>query len=351
MQMGLARTAGPQASGTDSQPPTEVCLTVDTEFSIGGAFAHPERYRPLSRELVDCVLAGRGEGLDFLLRTLRAFRVTATFFTEVLQCLYFGEGPMGGIVERIAADGHDVQLHLHPGWLGFRDVDWRQRVAGSDECAQRSRSELVAMIEFGIARFQHWGLAPPTALRAGSFACGPVVHEAMRECGLALGSNIGLAVYRAGDPAFHLASGTRMFENVLEAPVLSYQEALVPGGSRLRLLAITSTSSRETESLLWMARRKGISPVVLLTHPFEFIKHRDFRYREMREDRVNQARLRRLLDFLTVNRHAFATTTFAESGGHWLAAGSRPGELLRVPAVLALARRGQNAANTWVWRY
>src|SRR5579871_3642885 len=132
-------------------------------------------------------------------------------------------------------------------------------------------------------------------------------------------------------------------------PVLS--GGACAGGSRLRLLAITSTSSRETESLLWMARRKGISPVVLLTHPFEFIKHRDFRYREMREDRVNQARLRRLLDFLTVNRHAFATTTFAESGGHWLAAGSRPGELLRVPAVLALARRGQNAANTWVWRY
>jgi hypothetical protein len=334
-------------------PATEVCLTVDTEFSIGGAFADPVRYRPLSRELVDCIVEGQGQGqgLDFLLRTLCDAGVSATFFTEVLQCFYFGERPMGRIVERIAGAGHDVQLHLHPGWLGFRHETWRLADPGSDACAARSCDELTAMIEFGAAQFSRWGLPAPTALRAGSFACGPVVHQAMRACGLALGSNIGLGLYRAPEAEFHLASGTRMFSSVLEVPALTYAQSLLPGEPRLRVLAITSTSWRETEALLWSARRCGISPVLVLTHPFEFIKRKDYRYRGTRRDGVNQDRLERLVEFLSANRDVFAPTTFAASGAAWLAAGSRPGELLRVPAALALARIGENAANTLIWQY
>lgn len=80
-------------------PPTEICITIDTEFSIGGAFADPARYRPLSNELVDCTIDGRSEGLDFLLHILRDFRAHATFFVEVLQCFYFGERPMGRIID------------------------------------------------------------------------------------------------------------------------------------------------------------------------------------------------------------------------------------------------------------
>ena len=73
---------------------TEVCITVDTEFSIGGAFADPQRYRPLSTELVECRIGGRSEGLGFILQTLKKSGVAATFFVEVLQGCYFGDVPM-----------------------------------------------------------------------------------------------------------------------------------------------------------------------------------------------------------------------------------------------------------------
>ncbi|MGB3745233.1 MAG: hypothetical protein WBD11_12015, partial [Xanthobacteraceae bacterium] len=55
-----------------------------------------------------------GKGLGFFLESLAEFGARATFFVETLQTAYFGDEPMGGIARRIAAAGHDVQLHLHP---------------------------------------------------------------------------------------------------------------------------------------------------------------------------------------------------------------------------------------------
>ncbi len=341
----------PQKTADPSTAPTEVCITVDTEFSIGGAFGDPVRYRPLSDPLVECAIGGRGEGLDFLLQRLRDFAIPATFFIEVLQCYYFGGQPMGRAVEHIAAEGHDLQLHLHPGWLAFREPGWGRSPRANDDCAARSHDELAGMIEFGIDQFRRWGLVPPIALRAGGFCCGAVVYQAMLTCGLTLSSNVGLAVRQPQQPELCLASGTRSFDGVLEAPALSYREKLGPLGSRLRILAITSTSWDEMQTLLWAARCAGISPVVVLTHPFEFVKRKDFRYRELRRDHINRGRLERLLDFLARNRESFSAATFTRSGSTWLASGERPDILLEIPARLGLARLGENAANTLLWHY
>jgi hypothetical protein len=347
----LAQTGRPLATGPGTSAPTEVCITVDTEFSIGGAFADPERYRPLSRELVDCAVGGRAEGLDFLLRALREHRIPATFFVEVLQCFYFGERPMGRIAERIAEEGHDLQLHLHPCWLGFRREHWRYAAVESDACAARSPDQLRRMIAFGVAQFSRWRLSPPHALRTGSFSFARAVHQAMVECGITLGSNIALGLYRPAEPAFHLASGSRMFDGVLEIPAFTYSAVHLPLRSRLRTMAITSTSWPELEALLWLAREAAISPVLVLTHPFEFVKRRDFRFRELRRDRVNQQRLQRLLDFLNRHDGEFSATTFGRSGPAWFAAGDKAGPLLQAPARLSFARLAENAVNTLAWQY
>src|SRR4051812_44146134 len=104
--------------------PTEVCITVDAEFSIGGAFADPVHRRPVGSEHVLCVANGEENGLGFLLDTFRRYGTEATFFVEALNTAYSGDAPMGRIVERILEAGQDAQLHLHPCWLAFRDADW-----------------------------------------------------------------------------------------------------------------------------------------------------------------------------------------------------------------------------------
>jgi hypothetical protein len=96
--------------------PIEVCITIDTEFSIGGNFEDPA-LAPVAEPIVLGSVGGREQGLGFLLDSLGEFGIRATFFVETLQTAYFGDEPMGGIARRIAAAGHDVQLHLHPCWL------------------------------------------------------------------------------------------------------------------------------------------------------------------------------------------------------------------------------------------
>jgi hypothetical protein len=49
--------------------PLEVTITIDTEFSIGGAFSNPEKYKPVAEPVALCEIAGKGHGVDFLLDT------------------------------------------------------------------------------------------------------------------------------------------------------------------------------------------------------------------------------------------------------------------------------------------
>src|SRR5689334_22997846 len=108
---------------------TEVCITVDVEFSIAGSLTDPTRYRPVSDPPVYGRIDGREHGLGFLLDCLRDHGLTATFFVECLNTHYFGARPMGAAVERLLAAGQDVQMHLHPEWLYFRDPRWAETVA------------------------------------------------------------------------------------------------------------------------------------------------------------------------------------------------------------------------------
>ena len=100
----------------------KVCLTVDTEFSIGGAFLDPARYRPVGEQRVWCHVGERSHGLGFLLDELDRHALPATFFVESLHVAYFKNSTMPGIAREIAARGHAVELHAHPCWLTFQDA-------------------------------------------------------------------------------------------------------------------------------------------------------------------------------------------------------------------------------------
>jgi len=149
--------------------PTEVCLTVDTEFSIGGNFDNPE-LPPVAEPMVLGKIDGKEHGLGCLLGLLSEFGVRATFFVEALQTAYFGDELMGTIARRIADAGHDVQLHLHPCWPHYEAAPTQApREAPNDSCAGRSDAELDHFFEFGLSVFSRWGLPRPVAVRSGNF--------------------------------------------------------------------------------------------------------------------------------------------------------------------------------------
>jgi peptidoglycan/xylan/chitin deacetylase (PgdA/CDA1 family) len=327
---------------------TQVAITIDTEFSIGGAFGDPERRTPLGIENVTCPVDGEEQGLGFLLDTFARHGTHATFFVEALQTSWFGNAPMESVVERILSANQDVQLHLHPCWTAFRDPDWKSRLGAgdpNDNCDGLPIAELKVLIEEGLAALERMGAPQPVALRTGNLRADRNVYRAMAECGLPLASNIGLGLNRPTDSALRLRGGRHWIEGILEVPVLSYIQPALGRTQADRLFTTTATSTQETEALLWAAREAGVQTVVLLTHPFEFIKGDRLDPGSQRANRINQRRLERLCAFLAEHHDQFESVSFGEAAPGWLAAPEEPEPRLYAPLLPTLGRMVQNKAN------
>ena len=322
---------------------TQICITTDIEFSIGGAFSDPVRNRPIGEPHVTCFAENKENGLGFLLDTFSQYGIDATFFVESLQSTYFGDAPMGRIVERILKAGQDVQLHIHPCWLTFQNRDWPTQVAQArpnDDCDGRSLSEMRSLIEEGIKRLLRLCSQPPIAMRTGNLRADRTIYEAMSLCNLHLASNVGMAVFPPGDQALRLTGGRHWIGDVLEVPVLTYTQLPISGTRQFRLLTITASSWREIESLLWQARGRNVETIVVLTHAFEYVK-----WDRKHINRINKRRLERLCRFIYSHPQEFVATSFRRSAPSWLDSSTQPAPALRAPLGAVLHRIAQNAAN------
>ena len=309
---------------------TEVCITIDTEFSIAGAFNDAQR-RPVAEPLVWCNVNERSEGLGFLLACFEKHRIPATFFVEALNRYYFAHDPMKEIAQRILAGGHEVQLHVHPCWSVFQHPDWQDRVRQDprqDDFFGRSEASSLALIEAGMASFAGWGAPAPQVFRSGSLQHDESLYRALARAGIPYSSNVGLAIFDSGDPAYQLYSGRHLRHGVLECPVLTFCDWQVAGRRHLKSLTISGTSFSETRTLLENARRAGIGQVVILTHPFEYIQSRDDSFVHNRRHAVNQRRLELLCGFLDENRERFTAVGMAKSASQANTTVDEPNTLL-----------------------
>lgn len=286
---------------------TRVCITIDTEFSIGGAFADDSRV-PVAEPNVWCNVKGRSEGLGFMLETFRRNDVQATFFVETAQRYYFKHDPMRPIVQRIQDDGHEIQLHTHPCWAVFAHADWRERVRrqqGMDNFHGRSVEDSVRLLEQGIDTFREWGLPRPKAFRSGNMQHDDNLFKALAQVNIPYSSNVGVGVFDTGNPDYALYSGTHERFGVLECPVLSYTDFSIGRRRHMKSLTIAGSCFSEMRVLLEQAHAAEIPLVVILTHPFEYVQSADLAYRHVRRHGVTQQRLAQLCEFLNRNKDRF----------------------------------------------
>jgi hypothetical protein len=330
--------------------PIEVCITVDTEFSIGGNFDNPEM-SPIAKPIVLGTIGGQEHGLGFILDSLAEFDVRATFFVETLQTAYFGDEPMRGIARRITDAGHDVQLHLHPCWLHYEAPAKRGWDGDPDDsCAGRSDAELDRFFNLGLSAFLRWSLPPPAAVRAGNFQVDENFYRAAARWGLALSSSVVLRADSRADKDLVAVGVRRCVGRVLEFPVFSYTYHIGLTES-LRPLAITACSHHEILSVLHQAYHRNISPILIHTHPQEYLKRRDVTYTTLRRNRINQARLKVILRFLSKNRDKFVTLPISAIPQHGRDATGLGCPPICVPARMAIARMIENGINDRIWWY
>jgi len=318
---------------------TRVCITIDTEFSIGGAFADAARH-PIAEPMVYCKVEDRSEGLGFMLDTFRRHGVQATFFTETLQRHYFKHDPMRAIVHEIRDNGHEIGLHLHPCWSVFQHQDWRTRIAAlqrPDSFFGRSTADSVVLLEQGIQTFADWGLDRPKAFRSGNLQHDANLYKALAQVGIPYSSNIATAIFDSGDPAYRLYSGHHGCHGVVESPVLSFVDWSFGSRKHMKSLTIAGTSFDEMKTLLNKARAAGIDTVVILTHPFEYVHSRDTSFTRTRTQYVTQQRLRRLCQYLQRNDDKFESSGLVHALDAHCAVSTR-NDLLEVSLSQSLPR-------------
>lgn len=319
----------------------DVYLTVDTEASIAGCFAAPERYQPLLCEPVDGMVDGDSQALGFLLKTLQQSGLQATFFTETLQSRYFGTEPMQRRAEQILEAGQDLQLHVHPCWRNFNHGKVI-KTEPDDHSTGRSVDDLTAIFTEAIERFEDWNLGSPVAVRTGNFSAGLDTYKALSRVSLNASSNISVATCPPTDPELHYQHNYRQIEGIVEVPLTAFR-SYSPKGQRVqRPLALTACSSHELIDSLEQAHALGYDMVCLITHPFEFISRDSFRFDNMRPNRTNQRRLQQLCQYLKTHSDRFNVTTFSQIDPQQVPIRNEDRQPLRGSYLAMLKRTAEN---------
>lgn len=320
---------------------TSILLTIDTEPSVAGAFDEPEEYQPLFDEPVWGHVDEKSQGLGFIVETLGWYSQKATFFVETASADFFGEEPMRKVCEMLKASGQDVQLHLHPCWRVFRGGS-RAAEATDDQCAELDEALLEMLITEGCDRVEQWVGCRPIALRTGNFSAGRKVYRAMARADLKYSSNICIGVAQSSEGSLNLPGGIFTIEGIRELPASCFLDIGPIGRGRWRPLQITACSFSEIRGLLEQAFAAGQTHVVLVTHPFEFVKAADMRYSSIKPNRLIQHRLRKMCAYVAANSDRFEMRSFADL---------QEGELVDSTLYLAgdpwhgLLRAVQNALN------
>lgn len=339
-----------QASKVIPQNPTQICISIDTEFSIAGHFEHPETHFPVAEPAVYGLVDGREEGLGFMLETFERHDIKASFFVECANYFYFGDEPMRTVVERLKAASQDVQLHVHPVWLSFNKDTDKGIFPRHDNCAGRDFAELRRVFSACIDIFHRWVGHKPLAIRTGSLMADENVYRVMSDLGIPMSSNIAMGVFQPEEAMLQHDSGRHRIHGVMEVPVFTYRDMNIAGKPHKKSLQITSCSWPEMKCLLWKARRAGIENIVILTHPFEYVKKTDFQYRKITRNRVNQQRLVRLCQFIQEHPRDFKAVDFSSQHQSWVGAELKQ-QAVAVPSLYAVGRKLHNALNDRLWSY
>src|SRR5580704_169228 len=106
-----------------------VYFTVDTESSIGGALARPDRKPLPAARPVFCRIGGEEFGIPLLVRMMDQYGFRATYFVETLATRCLGESDTRPIFEFLLRQNQDVQLHIHPAFWFFSELQ-SARAAG-----------------------------------------------------------------------------------------------------------------------------------------------------------------------------------------------------------------------------
>lgn len=320
-----------------------VFLTVDTEHSIGGAFAD-NTLKPVGNEKrIFGRLGDREYGIPLIMDIADRHGLRIVFFVEVLNHYFFGTEETRQVVEFILNRGHEVQLHLHPNYLNFT-LNRPQELKYSDLCGDYSLTKQIELLAEGKQLLQQYGVPEVKAFRAGCFGANEQTLQALKENGFLIDSSYNRA-YLGGPcllPDWGLNDLTERCA-VYEFPVTNFIENTGLRSLRSMPLDINGVSFEEMRCVLEAARGGG-GPrnITIILHSFSFVKAYDVQYQKVKPRRHVISRFEKLCRFLAENSTNFTVRTYDGLNRNDLMqmAKERCNAFPEAPTALSLARFG-----------
>jgi hypothetical protein len=304
---------------------TKIYFTVDTESSLGGAWQRPDR-RPLDlSRRVFCRIGGEEFGIPLLARIMGEFGFCGTYFVETLATRCLGQDEMKSIFDFLLWHGQDIQLHAHPGFWFYSELqDARRKGAPYSVCQPADMighyapdAQMVLLSE-GICFFEALAGYRPTAFRAGNYAGSRSMMRCLRELGICLDSSF--------NPCYHPETsfpGDRLepnriqnIEGVWEFPVTVARTRLPEGHKGFKFADCAALSFAEVRTMLEAAWGAGQEHFVMVFHSFSAVKARDETYAGMRPNWIVIQRLQKLFRYIAENPDKFSFDTLGNAARH-----------------------------------
>lgn len=291
---------------------TNVFITIDTEHSIGGAFKDPS-FKPVGNEKrIYGKIGNEYYGIPLIMDIADEYGIPLTFFVEVFNKYYFGEAETRQVCEYILKRGHDVQLHLHPCWLNFKEPD-PGKLRYKDNMSAYSLQQQIDMLDEGKELMKKYTGKNPVAFRAGNYGADSHTLLALAKTGFVMDSSYNRRYHGAG------RMGVGSFFNdlgeingILEIPVTSFVQKSITGGGQVRPMDINGAGFQEMRHVLEQAYASRMSAVTIVMHSFSFIKAFDPQYSKCSIRMNIVKRYAKLCSFLNKNRKRFQTSGLQE---------------------------------------
>lgn len=307
--------------------PTPVFLTVDTEFAWRHHAAGLDMDAMYARSLEPA-----GVGLGYQLGVLRRHGLKACFFVDPMPALVFGIDPIRRMVAAVIEAGQEVQLHLHPNWIGARRDDAGQ-AHGRFQMHEHDADEQAALIAQATALLVEAGAPAPIAFRAGNYAADDATLAALAAAGFTYDSSHNGAEAEASRidlPRDRIAPVVH--GGLIEVPVTVIADR--PGS--LRTFQLCALSTAEMRAALDHAVAADHAAVTIVSHGFELANRAG-----THANAVHVRRFEALCAMLAARREQLPTQHFADRPALRLDAGDRP-----LPPAWLRTRRRQ-AEQLW----
>ncbi len=277
-----------------------VFLTIDTEFRWGHHAAGLALPAIGARSIEPA-----GVGLAWQLEVLARHGLKACFFVDPMPALVYGAEAIAQVVAPILAAGQEVQLHLHPNWVGACAGDGGAR-HGRFELIDHSQGAQGALLAKAIALLTEAGAPAPVAFRAGSYAANDDTLSALAMLGIRYDSSHNGAhapwPSAIGLPPAQIAPVAR--RGLVEVPVTVIEDR--PGS--YRNVQVCALSIAEMRAALDHAVAHDHAAVTIVSHSFELANRAG-----TAPNRVHVRRFEALCAMLAARRGTLPTTHFASA--------------------------------------